>query len=340
MKRIVSLVLSVLLFISFGLCITGFKSEAKPGEQKELMYRLYNPYSGEHFYTKSGKEKNTLVSYGWEYEGTGWISPATGAPVYRLYNRNAGDHHYTMDAKERDRLVRAGWSYEGVAWNSADSQTGIPLYRLYNPNAVTGSHHYTTSSRERDNLVRTGWKYEGIGWYGCREEVYLSSLEYTQKTDWIKVGKKDNYEWAYDEELSTDVNGVEYDYSTLICPYSSYYGNTRPEHPCVTYYINKQYTKFSGILYRPYQSLHCTQSWVGSTSVLIYGDDVLLYEAPNFTQNTFDAVEFNIDVTGVRTLKIEMQGTWNLNDDDARLGGYYGFECLPRVCLAEAYLTE
>ena len=73
------------------------------------MYRLYNPYSGEHFYTSSAYERNSLAEIGWNYEGVGWVAPTTdGEPVYRLYNANAGDHHYTVSAEERDALVGVG----------------------------------------------------------------------------------------------------------------------------------------------------------------------------------------------------------------------------------------
>ena len=130
------------------------------------MYRLYNPNSGEHFYTGSIEERDNLVVAGWIYEGVAWNAPVkTGDPVYRLYNPVNPDHHYTMSAEERDNLVAAGWIYEGVAWNSA-SPSNLPQYRLYNPNALTGIHHYTGSIEERDNLVAVGWIYEGIGWYG------------------------------------------------------------------------------------------------------------------------------------------------------------------------------
>ena len=129
------------------------------------MYRLYNPNSGEHFYTASANEKNHLVSVGWKYEGTGWVAPSLSAtPVYRLYNKNAGDHHYTMNQKERDHLVSVGWSSEGIGWYSDDAKT-IPLYRQYNPNAKAGSHNYTTNKAENDHLVKIGWKGEGVGWY-------------------------------------------------------------------------------------------------------------------------------------------------------------------------------
>ena len=130
------------------------------------MQRLYNPNSGEHFYTASPVEADHLVSVGWSHEGTGWTAPATSAtPVFRLYNANAGDHHYTTSAVERDHLVDVGWSYEGIGWHSDDAQ-GVALFRQYNPNAIAGSHNYTTSEAERDHLVGVGWSDEGIAWYG------------------------------------------------------------------------------------------------------------------------------------------------------------------------------
>ena len=145
--------------------------DAKRGQQVKTtpMYRLYNPNSGEHFYTGSVEERDVLAAAGWHYEGVAWNAPVNGgAPVYRLYNPNSGDHHYTMSAEERDMLVSVGWNYEAVAWNSvpATADGAVPLYRLYNPNADCGSHHYTGSTEERDNLVAVGWIYEGIGWFG------------------------------------------------------------------------------------------------------------------------------------------------------------------------------
>ena len=66
------------------------------------MYRIYNPNSGEHFYTMSEGEKDHLVSLGWQYENIGWTAPlASTVPVYRLYNANGGEHHYTTSKVER-----------------------------------------------------------------------------------------------------------------------------------------------------------------------------------------------------------------------------------------------
>ena len=132
------------------------------------MYRIYNPNSGEHFYTSNTTEVANLVAAGWANEGLAWKAPEKSSiPVYRLYNENAGDHHYTMSTAERDSLVSAGWKYEGIGWYS-DENKGVALYRLYNPNAVAGSHHYTTSAAERDNLIKAGWQSEGLAWYGVK----------------------------------------------------------------------------------------------------------------------------------------------------------------------------
>lgn len=129
------------------------------------MYRLYNRYSGEHFYTGNASEKDDVVRAGWNYEGIGWVAPGhSDTPVYRLYNRFAGDHHYTKSASERDDLVRAGWNYEGIGWYSDDNQT-VPLYRQYNPFARTGTHNYTTDRSEHNKLIGLGWRDEQIGWH-------------------------------------------------------------------------------------------------------------------------------------------------------------------------------
>ncbi|MBR4456243.1 MAG: hypothetical protein IKS32_08460 [Solobacterium sp.] len=133
------------------------------------VYRMYNPNSGEHFYTSSKAEKEALEKAGWKYEGIAFHSLNTSShPLYRVYNPNSGDHHYTESQEERDYLISAGWKEEGIAFYVTDQESGIPLYRLYNPNAAAGAHHYTASDKERDNLISAGWKDEGIGFYAVK----------------------------------------------------------------------------------------------------------------------------------------------------------------------------
>lgn len=93
-------------------------------EKYRTVYRIYNSIAGEHFYTSSLYEKNSVLKHsGWLDDGDFfWFPTVTkgGSPVYRLYNPNAtvGSHHYTMSAFERDNLVKLGWRYEGVAWKA------------------------------------------------------------------------------------------------------------------------------------------------------------------------------------------------------------------------------
>ncbi len=129
------------------------------------MHRLYNPNTGEHFYTPDDDEYASVVNAGWTDEGMGWTSPETGDPVYRLYNPYAGEHHYTLDEGERAALVNAGWTDEGIGWFS-DPAKGVPLYREYNPNMFSCNHNYTADATEHANLVALGWIDEGIAWYG------------------------------------------------------------------------------------------------------------------------------------------------------------------------------
>ncbi|MDR2976556.1 MAG: CAP domain-containing protein [Streptococcaceae bacterium] len=152
-KRLISIV-SILLSLSIATSI----AHADSG-----MYRMYNPNSGEHFYTASQAEAEYLQKKGWNYEGIGWIAPDTGEKVYRLYNPNAGDHHYTVSSFEKDSLIRMGWQDEGVGWYSAGT---LPVFRSYNPNAEAGAHNYTSHQFEAQSLVNVGWHDEGISWYG------------------------------------------------------------------------------------------------------------------------------------------------------------------------------
>jgi surface protein len=144
--------------------------------ERVAMFRLYNPNSGEHFYTSSEVERDATIAAGWNYEGIGWYAPSmSSTPVYRLYSGT--DHHYTTSETERDALLEAGWIDEGIGWYSDDNE-GVALYRQFNPyvdpEAETnnsGSHNYTVDKFENDYLVSLGWQEEGIAWYGLADEM-------------------------------------------------------------------------------------------------------------------------------------------------------------------------
>ena len=129
------------------------------------VYRLYNPFSGEHLYTGSQKELTALADLGWKKEGIAFHVKRQGeVTVYRLYNPVSGDHLFTGNVQEKESLLQNGWNDEGIAWR-CDKGSGIAVYRLYNPNAENGTHLLTCRSDERDSLVSLGWIYEGIAFF-------------------------------------------------------------------------------------------------------------------------------------------------------------------------------
>ncbi len=133
-----------------------------------VVYRMYNPNSGEHFYTMVAEERDFLVSVGWNYESEScYTAPGADSdalPVYRLYNPNGNSHHFTMDKEEALFVKNAGWIYEGISFYAykKDSGKGVPVYRAYNPN--DGHHNFTTDRKEQDFIVGLGWSDEGIAW--------------------------------------------------------------------------------------------------------------------------------------------------------------------------------
>ncbi len=190
----------------------------------EEMFRLYNPYTGEHFYTASAEERDTIVAVGWRYEGVGWLAPTeSSTPVYRLYNRyvKGGDHHYTTDRDEYEHLVDVGWSGEGVKWYS-DDEGAVPILRQYNPYATTGTHNFTRDVDEHNNLLSVGWSGEGVAWHGTYrrspiecEDIY-ETVTVVDKEAWTEVVgthteqrevpvEKSRQEWV-DEETQYTLN--------------------------------------------------------------------------------------------------------------------------------------
>ncbi len=136
-----------------------------PAGQSEV-YRLYNRYTGEHFYTKSYTERTHLLSVGWQNEGIGWITSSSGTPVYRVYNPYAsgGDHYYTTSKYEAQQLVKKGWRWDNNGAPAFYSNGSKNLYVAYNPNAKSGAHNYTTSAYEQNTLLKKGWKYGAVAW--------------------------------------------------------------------------------------------------------------------------------------------------------------------------------
>jgi hypothetical protein len=136
----------------------------------QVVYRLYNPNTGEHFYPTTAYERNQDIKAGWRNEGTLETAPTSGTAVYRVYNPNAkgGDHYYTTSKYEASSLISKGWKWDNNAKPVFYSGGNKPVYVAYNPNAVTGAHNYTMNSYEQNSLLSVGWKYGSTAWFAVK----------------------------------------------------------------------------------------------------------------------------------------------------------------------------
>ena len=263
------------------------------------MFRLYNKYTGEHFYTSSSEEKESLISGGWNDEGIGWYAPSMSTiPVYRLYNKwvPGGDHHYTTDKNEYDDLKVQGWSQEGTGWYSTEEGESdrIPLYRQYNPFATTGTHNYTKSKSENDSLVEEGWKSEGIGWYG-----YSSPQQSTTEINFSRA--------------QVDTSKKIYT-SKQITPNASVQGLHKGTDYIVTYGTNKNAgtgtITIKGIgRYTGSKTYQFTISKLDISNSSVELGDVLTYNATEQTQEVLKIVTNDLTLTEADYLIINNKAT-------------------------------
>jgi hypothetical protein len=88
------------------------------------VYRLYNPFSGDHLYTSDKNEYTELQKIGWKGEDVAFYSASKedgGDAIYRLFNPNEtiGTHHLTSDKNEYTELQKIGWKGEDIAFYAA-----------------------------------------------------------------------------------------------------------------------------------------------------------------------------------------------------------------------------
>lgn len=182
--------LSLATIFTSGLAIKAH-ADVQISASSVPVYRVYNTNSGEHFYTTSSFEKDSLVGTGWDYEGIGWQSATAGKAIYRLYNPNAkgGDHYYTQSSYEASSLVQKGWKQDNQGKPVFYSGGNINNYVAYNPNAQSGAHNYTTSQFEQNNLLKIGWKYGKVAWSvaGVGQSVTPMNLGQLAKGDYSSI---------------------------------------------------------------------------------------------------------------------------------------------------------
>ena len=137
--------------------------ETIPAIRNISVYRLYNPGTGEHFFTVSSGERESLLNRNWKDEGIAFSVPETSeTPVYRLFNPETGEHFFTASETEKAGKIEEGFGNEGIAWY-ADSTNSRMVYRLTDHRRKGASAHYTADLSEKETLVAEGWEEEVTG---------------------------------------------------------------------------------------------------------------------------------------------------------------------------------
>lgn len=121
---------------------TAFYAFTKQSSETSPVYRLYNAINGDHFYTASENEKNSLTNNsnsGYAYEGIAFYAFSTQSngtyPVYRLYNTTTGDHFYTASENEKNSLILSTLGPEisvGLWYQSKTDTFQIDANKSYN----------------------------------------------------------------------------------------------------------------------------------------------------------------------------------------------------------------
>jgi endo-1,4-beta-D-glucanase Y len=144
------------------------------GRTHTWMYRYYNPYVNDHFYTIDFSEiGNGKYGYSLELKGmfavkkTSVVDGKTTS-LFRLYSPSSGDHFYTISWAEANSACNyCGYVYEGIEGNVYPKQYNgtIPIYRYWN--GGLGDHFYTSDYNELGG-GRIGYGYEGVAFYAER----------------------------------------------------------------------------------------------------------------------------------------------------------------------------
>jgi uncharacterized protein YqjF (DUF2071 family) len=92
----------------------------------KAVFRFWNIYGGNHFYTANTDERDYIVknhSDIWKLEGIAFFvytdKTTENKPVYRFWQIKTGDHFYTANTDEKDYIIKNHsdiWKLEGIAF--------------------------------------------------------------------------------------------------------------------------------------------------------------------------------------------------------------------------------
>ena len=169
--------------------------------------------------------------------------------VIKLYNESKSNSHVTISSEMTNQYSFAASNYINNVCARAETAFGDNKDYSAAIDILKSALSEVTGDKEIRNKIE-----EKIDEYKEFTPIFLTSMEYIQKSDFILIGSDD-------KETTSDVNSNHYNHTTIIYPTGGEYeweypGNDNdPLTGCITYNINLQYSSLSGIIYRPYKSL-------------------------------------------------------------------------------------
>jgi len=188
------------------------------------LYRWFNPFSGDHFYstnldsasTQNPKSPWTTVVRGGRLTGPGWRWEGIQAfvfkkqvpgtvPMYRLWNGR--DHLYTTNYKESLKVVKFGYRSEGVEFFGV-TQGVKPLPALPSPDFIPAK---VVTARFPNQLLKPKKKPSGISSSSSSDSITASDtdmmpLKSKSKSKSSSSGSGSSSKWPRPKML--DLSGV------------------------------------------------------------------------------------------------------------------------------------
>ena len=177
-----------------------------------------------------------------------------------------------------------------------------------------------------------------------KTEMTLVEMSYTSKTDFVTIDPK-----ASDTDLTVDLYGNTYT-SGLIYPTPGTHDNdwadptgaNNNNEGYVIWNLNGNYKRFAGTIYTPScvtrnydeSKSESEDTWYIAPTFVVYGDGVVLYELPFVSKRDQLLLDFDINIEGVKELKIEITGVWTESQDTAT----NTYVKKPKLCLGNAVL--
>ena len=215
------------------------------------VYRLYNPWTGEHLYTTSSEEYNKLKTTGWNGEGIAFYSVnvkedntaqvaetdvinTTPQGVYRAFNKNVtvGTHNFA-GYEENATMLANGWLPDNVV-------DGVqkPIFMVYDLD------HTVNEGKIAQSLARITKEYKvNLEKYKALKKELVDALlaaKYSQKTELDNLKKVADVTKSLNTQLADTLqylNKLKYQAELIINDMDGKYGKDGSEAKSKAYEV-------------------------------------------------------------------------------------------------------